>query len=932
MDKKNYTETLNLPKTEFPMRGNLPEREPYFIARAEENGIYKEILNKNKKTGKKFILHDGPPYANGNIHMGHAFNKILKDIIVRYKSMNGYYSPYVPGWDTHGLPIEKKVQQEKKIKKDDVGALKFRQICKEYALAAVDNQAEQFKRLGGLGDYDNVRYLTLNKKFEVEQIETFWQMYKNGYIYRDLKPVYWCPECETALAEAEIEYADKTDKTAYVKFRLNDDLGKLSKYGNLKNTYIIIWTTTPWTLPGNQAITVNKDFDYAIVKVEENGEENTYIFANDLVEKVMEKASIVKYQVIGKIKGEQLEGMTCKKPLDETKLSRVILGSDKDLIVELDTGTGCVHTAPGHGNEDFLACRRYEGIEVIVPVDKHGYMTSEAGIFEGLSYKEANEKILEYLKENNMLFASEVVTHSYPNCWRCKNPIIYRATTQWFASVDKFRDRALEEVKKVKWYPSWGAERMTNMIKDRTDWCISRQRTWGVPIPIFYSKKDGKEVINQETIDMIKKKVSFAGTDMWYDLTAEEILGKELIKKYDLGELEKETDIMDVWFDSGTTYKSVLKEPEYEIETDTADVYLEGNDQFRGWFQSSLLTSVATENKAPYKQVITHGFLVDGQGRKMSKSLGNGVDPLEVTKEFGADILRLWTVSSDYHSEMKVSNEILTQVAENYKKIRNTLRFLLGNLNDFNPTTDMIKYEERNELDRYARYKLNELVRYTVDAYENYEFNLVYTELHRFCTVELSNKYLDIIKDRLYTFKKESHERRSSQSTMYEMLSILTRIMAPILSFTAEEVWTYMVHTTDDSKLSVMLSDFPHEDNKYFDDQEMIQKWNKIFDIKEKLAKDIEEARANKIIGNALDARVEIYTSKEDFAFISENIKDIQDILIVSGLEVFESEEYKVVVDKAYGDKCERCWTYSTDVGKDRNYPTLCKKCVNNLK
>lgn len=930
-EKKDYSSTLNLPQTEFPMRGNLPEREPYFLKRMQENKIYEKALEKNKKSGKKFILHDGPPYANGNIHMGHALNKVLKDIVIRYKTMTGHYSPYVPGWDTHGLPIEKKVQIEKKITKDDVGAAKFRDICKEYALNAVKNQAEQFKRLGGLGDYDKVRYLTLNPEFEASQIQVFWDMYKKGYIYRDLKPVYWCSDCETALAEAEIEYADHETTSIYVKFRVKDDKGKLAKYGDLQDTYIVIWTTTPWTLPANQAITVNKDYTYAIVEVKEKDKTNRYLMAKDLVEQVMSQAFDSNFKIVGEIKGEELENILCYQPLDLNRTSRVILGSDKDLIVTLDAGTGCVHTAPGHGHEDYLACKRYGDIEITVPVDKKGNMTKEAGAeFEGLSYNDANKKILEYLEKTGFLFAKKKLNHSYPHCWRCKKPVIYRAAIQWFASIDGFRDQVLEEIKNIRWIPGWGTERMTNMIKDRTDWCISRQRVWGVPIPIFYCKECGKELINEETIETIKKKIEISGSSIWYELTPEQLL--KGYAKCDCGctELEKETDIMDVWFDSGTTYSSVLSDKKYGIESDQADMYLEGNDQYRGWFQSSMLTSVASRGKAPYKEVLTHGWVVDGEGRKMSKSLGNGVDPLDIVKEYGADILRLWSVSSDYHSDMRISKDILAQVSEVYKKIRNTMRFLLGNLSDFNPIFNLVEYSKRDELDRYMMYKTNRLTQYLNTQYENYDFHLVYSELHRFCTVELSNKYLDVIKDRLYVLKADHPLRRSSQSTMYEVLQILVKLMAPILSFTADEIWSYMRHTNEENPLSVLFAEIPVENIEY-NDEALIEKWDKIFEIKENLAKDIEQARANKTIGNALDARVVVSTSDGDLEFMKANKEAIKLVLIVSQFDVEESKEYKVFVDKAYGDKCERCWTYSTEVGRDSENRHLCKKCIENI-
>ncbi|MCX8074957.1 MAG: isoleucine--tRNA ligase [Clostridia bacterium] len=929
-EKVDYSKTLNLPQTEFPMRGNLPEREPYFLKKMHDNKVYQKALDKNIKSGKKFILHDGPPYANGNIHMGHALNKILKDIVVRYKTMNGFYSPYVPGWDTHGLPIEKKVQIEKKITKDDVGEAKFREICREYAMDAIKNQAGQFERLGGLGDYYKTRYLTLYPEFEANQIQVFWDMFKQGYIYRDLKPVYWCSDCETALAEAEIEYADHDATSIYVKFRVKEDSGKLSKYGDLDHTYILIWTTTPWTLPGNQAITVNKDYSYAIVEVEEEKIKNRYVIAKDLVETVMSKVFVSNYKIVGEIKGEELEGIICYKPLDFSKTSIVILGSDKDLYVSLDTGTGCVHTAPGHGHEDYLVCKRYKDIEITVPVDKKGKMTKDAGKFEGLTYSDANKKIIEYLETTGFLFAKQNLKHSYPHCWRCKKPVIYRAETQWFASVAGFKDKVLEEIKNVKWIPDWGYERMANMIKDRSDWCISRQRVWGVPIPIFYCKDCGKELITEKTIEIIKKKIEVSGSNMWYELTPEQILQGKVKCACGGSELVKEKDIMDVWFDSGTTYASVLSDKKYGIEVDQADMYLEGNDQYRGWFQSSLLTSVATKGKSPYKQVLTHGWVVDGEGRKMSKSLGNGVDPLDIVKDYGADILRLWTISSDYHNDVRISKDILSQVSEVYKKIRNTVRFLLGNIYDFNPAVNMVEYSKRDEIDRYIMSKVNRLIQYVDTQYENYDYHLIYSELHRFCTSELSSRYLDIIKDRLYVLKADHELRRSSQSTMYDILRVFVKLIAPVLSFTADEIWSYMWHVDDENKTSVLLADFPTENIEY-NELDLIAKWDKIFEIKDRLAKDIEQARVNKLVGHSLDSKVEIHTSGEEYSFMKENIEQIKLAIIVSQLEVSESSEYKVIVDKAFGDKCARCWTYSMEVGRDKKHRHLCKKCIENI-
>lgn len=925
-EKKDYSSTLNLPKTEFEMRGNLPKKEPAILENFLNKKVYYLALEKNKNTGKRFVLHDGPPYANGDIHAGHALDKILKDIIIRYKTMNGYFAPYVPGWDTHGLPIEKKVQQDLKITKDDVGVAKFREVCKDYALNAVEKTAKQFERLGGLGDYQDKskRYLTLNKDFEAKQIDVFGSMYKNGYIYRDLKPVYWCSDCETALAEAEIEYKDDTSTSIYVKFKVQDDKGLFRPYVSLDNTYVVIWTTTPWTLPGNQAITLNPEYMYALVEATKNGVKENYIMAKDLVEQVMPIGKIEEYKIIAEFKGSMLENIICLSPVIENKTSRVILGSDKDLIVTLDAGTGCVHTAPGHGHEDYLCCKRYKDIEIIVPVDKHGKMTEEAGRFAGMFYAKANKEVIAYLEETGALFAAKELTHQYPHCWRCKKPVIYRATTQWFASIDGFRKKALEEIHNVKWYPDWGVERMTNMIKDRTDWCISRQRSWGVPIPIFYCEECGKEYINDDTIQKVRDLFEKEGSNAWFEKTPEEILGTAFKCECGCEKLIKETDIMDVWFDSGSSHAGVLNE-KYGIPEGKADMYLEGNDQYRGWFQSSLLTSVAVKGEAPYKEVVTHGMVVDGEGKKMSKSLGNGIAPLDVVDKYGADILRLWATSSDYHSEIRLSDDILKQISEVYKKIRNTIRFLLGNTNDFDPNKDYVEYENREELDKYFMYKLNRLVSYINDAYNTYDYHLVYNEIHRFCTAELSVKYLDVIKDRLYTFNISHPLRRSSQSTMYDILATLAKLISPILSFTAEEVYSYM-NVKGNKKESILLEEFPLPTNKY-DDNELVEKWNKIFEIKENFAKDIENARADKKIGSALDAMITIYTNGEEYDFIAKNKENIALVAIVSELEVENSDEKRVVVEKSTGIKCPRCWTYAHEYSDDG----ICMKCYKNM-
>lgn len=919
-EKKNYSETLNLPHTDFPMRGNLPEKEPAVLEKFENNEVYKKMLEKNKGN-KTFMLHDGPPYANGNIHLGHAFNKILKDIILKYKNMSGFYAPYIPGWDTHGLPIEKKVEQTLNISKDLVGVPEFRKKCKEYALEQVAIQEKGFKRLGVLGDFEH-KYVTLDPDFEVEQIKVFADMYKKGYIYRDLKPVYWCEDCRTALAEAEIEYQDDKATSIFVKFKMHEDNGVFKDTVDTSKLYFVIWTTTPWTMPGNQAVTVNPELDYAVVKVNDE----YLVIADELVEKVMQEAEITEYTKLEKtFKGAEFEGMLLSHPMLD-KLSYVILGSDNDLIVTLDAGTGLVHTAPGHGHEDYLACKRYKNIEVICPVDEKGYMTSEAGELEGLKYTEANKRVIEVLGENGALLASKELVHPYPHCWRCHKPVIYRATTQWFASVDKFRKEALDAIKTVKWYPKWGEERMYNMLKDRADWCISRQRVWGVPIPIFYCEDCGKEFIADETIDALNKIFKVEGTNAWYEKTPEELLqGIKFKCGCGCDTLVKEKDIMDVWFDSGSSHFAVLNTEKYGLSW-PADLYLEGNDQYRGWFQSSLLTSVAVKGVAPYKENVTHGFLIDEDKRKMSKSLGNGVDPLTVCNTFGADILRLWTVSSDYHADVKVSNDIIKGVAEIYKKIRNTARFMLGNMADFDPNTEYVDYNMRDEIDKYIMYKLNVLVENCIKAYDEYDFHTVFNNIHRFCTLDLSSRYLDVVKDRLYTLSAKDTLRQSIQSTMYDVLKTMITLLAPILTFTAEEIYGYMNLKDEDKKDSVLLLNMPATHNEYVN-EEIKAKWDEIYNIRDEVQVEIEKARNEKIVGHPLDAKVVIYATGNEFEKLTNMVDILELVFIVSKVEIKEGE-HKIEVVKASGAKCERCWKYNEHIGENETYNTICPKCI----
>ena len=920
-EKKDYGKTLNLPKTDFPMRASLPQNEPNIQKEVFEQGLYEKMLRKNE--GKTpFVLHDGPPYANGEIHIGHALNKILKDTIVRYKNLKGFYTPYVPGYDTHGLPTEKRAIQVLGLNRDEISVSKFRDTCRDFALGFVEKQTEGFKRLGVLGDWENP-YITLKPEYEARQIGVFGKMYQQGYIYKGLKPVYWCTDCETALAEAEIEYKDCDTTSIYVKFKVEDSKGKF----DCKDTYMVIWTTTPWTLPGNVGITVGGEYEYSIV----NTGKEKLIMATALVEEVMKNANIENYTTVQTLQGTDLEGVLCKHPfLDRT--SRVVLGSDDTIVVELDTGTGAVHTAPGYGKEDYL-CGIKNGLDIVVCVDGKGYQTEAAGPFAGLYYEKSNEAIITWLEENHYLLHKEKINHSYPHCWRCKNPIIFRATDQWFASVDKFRDKTIEEIKKVHWVPAWGEDRITSMVEDRADWCISRQRTWGVPIPMFYCEECGKEYITDESIKKIQAIFREKGSNSWFDLTPEELMPEgATCPECGHTKFKKETDIMDVWFDSGTSHQGVLVERGLPYP---ADLYLEGADQYRGWFQASILTSVAVNGISPYKEVLTHGWTVDGEGRKMSKSLGNGISPQEIIKEYGADILRLWVLASDYKTDVSLSKEILKQISESYRKMRNTARYILGNIADYNPE-EVVEYKDLLEIDKWALLRLNKMVKECTESYDKYDFHAAYHAINQFCVTDMSNFYLDIIKDRLYTYKANSKERRAAQYTMYQILSALVRILAPMTCFTAEEIWKYMPHTKTENTESVMLDFYP-EVNKEWDNPELAEKWERVMYYKELVAKKLEEARTEKVIGHSLNAKVTLYAKPEEYAFLEENKEILMTVFIISDLQIEkdnrkEGDKVGVKVEMAEGEKCERCWMYSTTVGEDKENPTICHRCSQNLK
>ena len=923
---------MNLPTTDFPMRANLPTKEPEIKAKWDKEDLYHGIMKANE--GKPlFVMHDGPPYANGDMHIGHALNKCLKDFIIKSRNMSGYKAPYIHGWDTHGLPIENQMIKKYGLNKAGANTIEFREKCEQFARENVERQKSQQQRLGVIGDWEN-SYLTLMPGFEAKQIRIFGEMAQKGYIYKGLKPVYWCPHDETALAEAEVEYMEDACDSIYVKFRVTDDKGLFVPYtGTLDHVYYVIWTTTTWTLPGNVAICLNAEFSYTLYKI---GSEYIVI-ATELADSVKKAANLSEMTPVASFKGAELERMKTAHPFLNRE-SLVIVGDH----VTLESGTGCVHTAPGHGVEDFEVCRKYPELPTIVPVDEKGRLNELAGPFAGQKTAESNKTILERLQADGSLLAVEHIIHQYPHCWRCKTPIIFRATEQWFCSVDGFKKQTLKAIKNVRWIPAWGEVRIENMVKDRSDWCISRQRKWGVPIPIFYCEDCKEAIINPTTIDRVATLFEKEGSGAWYKYTPEEILGDAAVcPKCGSHRLRAEQDIMDVWFDSGSSYAFVLDE--YPDHRFPADVYLEGNDQYRGWFQSSLLTSVATRGVAPYKTVITHGMIVDGEGRKMSKSLGNGIDPQDVIKTYGADVLRLWVSSVEYTSDVRISQDILKQLAEIYRKIRNTIRILLANLgkpeDDFDPNKDMVPLDQLEELDKWAVSRLNRLVGRIRNAYDNYQFHLIYHDIHNYCAIDLSKLYIDITKDRLYCERKNDPKRRSAQTAMYLIASSLIRLIAPILSFTAEESWSYLSHRTGDNTGSVFYNEMPAYDEKLcFEEAE--KKYEALFEHRDDVMKALEIARADKIIGKSLEAKVIIYGDKENptMKLLEENKSVLETIFIVSEVvlsydkpegNVFSETEsgISVAVSPAEGEKCIRCWMYKHDTVVDEHGQHLCRRC-----
>ena len=921
---QNYNDTIHKMQTSFEMRAGLPKKEPKMLEDWEQNHVYEQMI-KNNEGKPQYILHDGPPYANGNIHMGTALNKIIKDIIIRYKNMSGFQAPYVPGYDTHGLPIELKALSSLGDKKAGVSKLELRQICKEFAIEHIGVMNEQFKRLGVQGDFENP-YLTLRPEFEARQVEIFGEMAKKGYIYKGMKAVYWCPEDRTALAEAEIEYVEDECDSIYVRFKLTDDPnGVLAKHNiPLDKAWIVIWTTTTWTLPANVATCLNPNLEYAFVKIGDA----YHIMARELVESTMKGCHIDEYEVLPEtVLGSELELMQYQHPFLDRK-GLVILGDH----VTLEGGTGCVHTAPGHGVEDFEVCvNHYPQVPVVVPVDDAGRLTAEAGEkFAGLKVWDANKVILEHIKESGHLMGVQHITHQYPHCWRCHHPIIFRATEQWFCSIDAFKEDVYKAIDSVHWQPAWGHDRMAGMVRDRSDWCISRQRVWGVPIPVFYCKKCGKYHITDASIKAVSDLFRKEGSDAWYKYDANDILPKTEVCECGASDWEKDPDIMDVWFDSGSTWSAVCRErPELRWPV---DMYMEGADQFRGWFQSSLLTSVATQGVAPYREVLCHGWVVDAQGKQMHKSAGNGMEPSEIIRDYGADIIRLWVASSDYTVDVRAGKEIFRQLSEAYRKMRNTARFMLGNISDFDPAKDMVDDDQLFEIDRWALEACNKLTATMRDAYEHYDFSRAYHALYNFCVIDMSNFYMDVIKDRLYC--ADDHARRCAQTALYRILVDFTKLLAPILCFTSQEIWSY-IPKLDGMKDYVVFEQMPEA--KAAADEAFEAKWDRIMAIRDDVKKVLEQARADKVIGSALEAGLTLYCSKEVYDFLNAiPMDELADLFIVSHVDLVEGEGgVKGLVEglgvsaaHAAGNKCLRCWKYETTVGEDG----LCPRCAKVLK
>ncbi|RLB07174.1 MAG: isoleucine--tRNA ligase [Deltaproteobacteria bacterium] len=918
----DYKKTLNLPQTPFPMKADLPKREPEILRKWEENRLYDKI-RKRAKGREKYILHDGPPYANGHIHMGTALNKILKDIVVKSKFMAGFDSTYVPGWDCHGLPVEHEVDKMLGGRKEKMGKSEIRRLCRDYAAKFIDIQREEFKRLGVMGDWGNP-YLTMNYEYQATIVREFGKFVEGGYLYKGKKPVYWCATCKTALAEAEVEYAPHRSPSIFVKFPITSNIGEIFPSLQGMKVSVIIWTTTPWTIPANLAIALHPTYKYVAVKVNQE----VYILAEGLADIVMDTLGIKGYRLVETFLGKELEGLKCRHPfLDRDSI--IILAD----YVTLDAGTGCVHTAPGHGQEDYDSGLKY-GLDIYAPVDDDGKFTPEVKFFAGEFVFDANPHVNAKLAEVGALLKEEEVEHSYPHCWRCKNPIIFRSTEQWFISIDHndLRQKALKGIEEVRWIPKWGRERIYGMVANRPDWCISRQRAWGVPIVAFYCEGCGQTLLRKDLIEFVAERFAQEGADIWFDEPAQRLLPPGTKCPKCGGEnFRKESDILDVWFDSGVSWAAVLEKRD-ELRF-PADLYLEGSDQHRGWFHSSLLAAVGTRGVPPYTSVLTHGFVVDGEGKKMSKSAGNVVAPEEVIQNFGAEILRLWVAAEDYRDDIKISQEILARLTEAYRRIRNTWRYMLGNLYDFDPQLHTIPYHELMEIDRWILDRFQRLVKRVLRAYEEFEFHTIYHSVHSFCVVDLSSLYLDILKDRLYISSPSSPKRRSAQNAIYSILKGMVRIMAPILSFTSEEVWQYLPKEEGEEE-SVHLTSFPQPQQEFLDDS-LQQRWERLLEVRQEVTKALEKARQQKVIGHSLDAKVRLKAPKGLHELLRGFGAELREIFIVSQVELTGDEDSKalrVEVERADGEKCQRCWVYDKSVGMSEEYPDICQRCLQTIK
>ncbi|RJP29817.1 MAG: isoleucine--tRNA ligase [Candidatus Omnitrophota bacterium] len=927
-NNKDYKSTLNLPNTAFPMKADLPKREPLLLKQWSDQGIYKQIRNISKGR-PKFVLHDGPPYANGDIHIGHALNKTLKDIVVKFMTMQGFDSPYVPGWDCHGLPIEHQLFKELKIRKHQISQVEFREKAHDYAMKYVKNQREQFMRLGVFGDWDNP-YLTLTPGYETAIVSSFNELFKKGYIKRGLKPVNWCFRCETALAEAEVEYEDHVSDSIFVKFKLDDNPAFD------KDSYLLIWTTTPWTLIANVAVAVHPELNYSYI----NTEAGRLIIATPLLENVLLQSGLKNYKLLKKIDGKELESLVYEHPFGLRK-GRVVLAD----YVSKEEGSGLVHTAPGHGNEDYMTGLKYN-LDIVMPVDDQGKFNADVDDFSGLNVFDANQLIIDKLKAKGLLLSSSKFSHSYPHCWRCKNPIIFRATKQWFLIIDhnELRKKILESIEKdVEWVPPAGKERISAMVASRPDWCLSRQRYWGVPVPALVCNSCKEEFFNGDVIEKFIQFINKEGSNVWFNRDIKDFLVEGIVcpccKKGK--DFSKGKDILDVWFDSGVSHQAVLKDRK-ELKGTPCELYLEGSDQHRGWFQSSIIPSIAIDSKPPFKTVLTHGFVVDGQGRKMSKSLGNVISPFDIIKDYGADILRMWVASSNYNEDIRISKEILMRLSEAYRKVRNTARFILSNLYDFDPDKNKIAPEKLNNLDRWMLSVTHNTAYNTKKAYETFDFQNAFRQIYFFCNERLSMLYLDIVKGRLYTYASDSVERRSAQTVIYEVMQYLLRMMAPILVFTSEEIWGYMPKEKWQQDIkSVHLLDWPGPESAKIPGES--EDLSELLQIKPDIDKCLEDLRSKGEIGSSFDAKIKLLTNNQErYTFLSSLKNDLSEIFKVSQVEIIKDDniasdarrsqnypDVAIVVEKAGGLKCQRCWNYSEQVGKNDQHPQLCGNCIN---